>query len=270
MPTKPQLRLALSLLSLFLSACAVTLLPPAPNRARQRLVHYKELRVAVLDFTPWYGEKGDHSKTIPAILLSELETGGRFSSHESAGFQGKIDGSGDKYIDMYVSGTVVSMTSNQICVEVRMSNSVSHEILYSKLHCIANQEPGRRKNIKVIANEIAKSVDKDNISLGTVLGVDGKMVILDRGTKVGVKPGMIADLMAASERLDTARHPVLYNRILDYTKLLAEEGLIRKQPLSEVPIIVGSVFIVSVAEGYSMGVLFRGDYASPDDKARFR
>lgn len=285
-----------------LGACSS--LPPTPplTRLRQLLIAYPHLRVGVLNFGGAHGANADYARTIPAALLMELKELDRFIVYEAGGI--RIDNSASmnedkakEIVDMYVSGTISSVSSGQVCAEFRMANAVSHEVLYVGSHCIPNGEGERHNKLKIVAKEIAASVAIDKIGGAMAEKVDDTLIYLDKGENDGVRRGMIADLIAKGEYVYSQREEVLkqVTEVTGVTKditLIASECRTAKsesagrskrstvenntsgncgtrQPIN-MPHIVGALYILSVQPQTSIGILYKGDYALRGDSVRFR
>ena len=253
-----------------LAACVRDAVPLAsPQQPRQRILVQREFRLGTFDFGRAAGDSHELGKVIPAMLLTELRDGGRFAIYEG----GNIRSNGSKpeplnesnaseYVDGYLSGTLTALGGEQACFDLRLSNAVTHEVLYARPVCIAITVDGRadRDAVKRIAEEIARAVKQ--VGNGKVTSADGRVVFCDKGGQAGVSRGMVAYIVGTG---DTVRDPAVHKEVQQYTGV-DPAGL----ATIATPVIVGELYVVSVEEQYSVGLLFKGSYALPGDTVFFK
>ena len=255
---------------LAVSACATTLRPiTSPQQPRQRLVLQREFRLGTFDFGKIAGDVNELSNVIPAMLLTELRDVGRFAIYEGGNIRSDSPGgellneaNASQYVDGYLSGTLTTFSGQQVCFELRMSNAVTHEVLYARAMCVA-VEGGihvDRGAIKRIAEEITRAIKQ--VDNGKVTGVDGQLVFCDKGADMGVSRGMVAYIVGTA---DTAHEPEIHKEVQQYTGVdpagLATIGA---------PVVVAEMYIVSVEKAYSIGIVYKGSYVLPGDTVFFK
>lgn len=251
-----------------LYGCA-TVPTPAPLPARKRLIPYEKLRIGVLEFSSPYGDK-DYGKTYPAFLVKELRKTNRFLIKEVAGFGGKVEGSGDKYLDMYISGNIRSI-SREACAEVHLVNAQNHEVIAAFSPCGLTELDN---TVAAIAKLFLKEKDGDagagdaankrgGITLGSIASVDGDVVVINIGSKNLIKRGMVASIHAKGEFVD-AQNVALRKALLAYA---GEAKDLARHFYNDV---VGSLYVISVEPDYSIGVFYGGDYVVPGDEVEFK
>jgi hypothetical protein len=116
---------------------------PVPARARERLVVHKQFRIASFDFGRNVDEHFNPlTEALPAMLLTELRKTGRFEIYEGGNLRVHVSGGETltesnawRYVDGYVSGTITSEDAARVCFDVRLANSVNHEVLYAAAAC---------------------------------------------------------------------------------------------------------------------------------------
>lgn len=259
----------LFLVCIGLYGCAIVP-TPAPLPARKRLIPYEKLRIGVLEFSSPYSDK-DHGKSFPAVLMKELRKSNRFLIEEVAGFSGRVEGSGDKYLDMYISGSILRSSGSEACAEVRLVNAQNHEVIAAFSPCglgeLDNTVAGitklfvKEKDSEAGEGEAAKK--RGGIKLGSIVSVDGEVVVIDLGSKNLIRRGMVASTHAKGEYVEQSNVP-LRKALLAYA---GEAKSVARHFHNDV---VGSVYIVSVEPEYSIGVFYGGDYATPGDEVEFK
>lgn len=261
------------LLSLFmlsiLTGCAA-MPTPAPLPPRKRIIPYEKLRIGVLEFSTPLNEK-DYGKSFPAMLVKALRKTNRFLIHEVAGFKGTIEGAGDKYLDMYISGSLRSVGSEP-CAEVRLVNAQNHEVISTFSPCGLGEV---ESTVGAITKLFLKEKDSDDdegddstrkrggIKLGSIVSVDGDIVIINLGSKNLIKRGMVASIHAKGEYLDS-KDISLRKLIQDY---VGQTKNVSRHFHNDV---IGSIFIISTESDYSIGVFYGGDYSVPGDEVEFK
>lgn len=247
---------------------------PAPLTGRKRIIPYEKLRIGVLEFSSPRNER-DHGKVFAAMFVKALRKTNHFLIHEVAGFRGKIEGAGDKYLDMYLSGTIRS-AGNEPCAEVRLVNAQNHEIRSAFSPCGLGEVDNTVGAItKLFLKDKNKETDSDSdngedsprkrsgIKLGSVKSVDGNIVVIDKGSKNLIKRGMVASVHAKGEQL--GREEAELQKL---TKIYA--GQTRDFVTHFHNDVVGSIYVISVEPEYSIGVFYEGDYAIPGDEVDFK
>lgn len=271
-----------------LSALAACLVHPAaplvgPQQPRKRILIQREFRLGTLDFGRAAGDSHELSTVIPAMLLTELRDGGRFSIYEGGSIRagGRIASYGggnvrvesmkslplnednaSEYVDGYLSGTVTTLSAPQACIDLRLSNAVTHEVLYARAACVPVAADGHvdRPAVKRIAEEVARAIKQ--VGNGKVTSADGGLVFCDKGAQAGVSRGMVAYLVATG---DTVSDAAIHREVQRYT------GVDPAQlAMVATPVIVGEMYIVSVEDQYSVGLLYKGSYALPGDTVFFK
>lgn len=257
--------LVLSCLSA-LAACGTWVPLVAPQHARDRMLVQREFRLGTFNFGRAAGDAHELGSVIPAMLLTALRDGGRFAIYEG----GNIRSTGEPineqnakdYMDGYLSGTFTTLNSEQACIDLRLSNAVTQEVLYSRPVCIPVTADGRvdRDAVKRIAEEIGLVIKQ--IGNGKVTSSDARMVFCDKGRQAGVRRGMVAYIVGTA---DTVRDPTMHQKVQRYT------GVDPAQLITVgTPIIVGEMYIISVEDQYSVGRLHKGDYVLPGDTVFFK
>jgi len=247
---------------------------PAPNQARPRLVYHKQFRLGTFDFGKTPDDKVNLSQALPAMLLAELRETGRFSIHEGGNIrQGKDgekdetlnEGNASETVDGYLSGTITSINATLVCFDVRLANAINHQVIFTRATCTGYQSGDRvmvpqRDAMKRLAEDITRSIKQ--VGYGTVSSADGNLVFVDKGKSAGVVPGMVAYLVATG---DSIRDESVHRAVKEYTGVdPAALGV------ATTPVVVGELYVVSVEDGYSTCVLYRGSYAIPRDTVFFK
>src|SRR5512145_1231290 len=196
--------------ALLVTACARLATPPTPppTGARPRILVQKQFKVGTLAF-----ESHDNADpeiavlgtAIPAMVVTELRGQSRFSIFEGGGIraQGKKDAPitearAKDVVDAYLSGTITSLASDQVCFDVRLSNAVNHEVLFARNTCARitpadAKKPSfsvEREAIRRLSEDLARSVKQ--IERGAVTSADGHLVFINKGADSDVLPGMVA------------------------------------------------------------------------------
>lgn len=271
--------ISLAAVAIFMTVTScVPLMPPtkarlvmplaATQQPRQRLVVEREFRLGTFDFGRASGDGGDLSNIIPAMLATELRANARFSIYEGGNIRSDEQNellnekNAKNYLDGYLSGTITLASPQQTCFEVRLSNAVSYEVLYSRSSCVALGERGQvdRSAVKRIAEEIERAVKK--IGYGKVTSSDGKMVFFDKGTRSGVSRGMVAYIVATG---DTVADVDVHRAVQSYTETEPS-----RLATAAVPVVVGEIYVSAVEEEYSTGILYNGEYVLPGDTIFFK
>lgn len=251
-----------------LTACSSIPVPlVGPQQPRERILVQREFRLGTFDFGKVPGDPHDLGVVIPAMLLTELRDGGRFAVYEggnirSDGSEPLNEGNASQYVDGYLSGTLIAAGEQQACLDLRLSNAVTQEVLYARSVCLATESGGRvdRAAIKRIAEEITRAVKQ--VGNGKVTSADGRIVFCDLGGRHGVTRGMVAYLVGTGEAV---RDPAIHQIVQRYT------GVDPAQLLTvATPVVIGEMYIVSVEDRYSVGLLYKGSYALPGDTVFFK
>ena len=262
-----------------IAACVHNDLPLVnAQRPRPRIQLQREFRLGTFDFGKIAGDTHELGITIPAMLLTELRDGGRFAIYEGGNIRtsGRVlsvtgdqtkgfplnEGNAHEYVDGYLSGTLTSFTNQQACFDLRLSNALTQEVLYARTVCVAIANDGRvdRPAVKRIAEEIARAVKQ--VGNSKVTSADGALVFCDKGAEAGVARGMVAYVVGTG---DTVQDPEIHQAVQRYTD--ADPAQLA---IATTPIVVGEIYIISVEDRYSVGVLYRGDYAIPGDTVFFK
>jgi len=275
--------------SILLTACIRTRtdMPPIarPSRIRQPLIVGKQFRVVVLDFGTTVSEREESTayleRALPAMILAALskETYGP-SDHKIPRFalyDGGIARRNEAVIeeqnasdvaDAYLTGTIVARRADEVCFEARLANAINHQVLFvAPTATCAKLKPADAGGYPKIAEQagltlavdIGKAIQK--IGDGKILSADGKLVILNQGRDAHVLPGMPAYIVDASQ---SQNDDALDKWVSSYTTIPA--GEVSERP----PAVVGEIYVLSVEETYSIGLLFKGDYAVPGDTVYFK
>lgn len=238
-----------------------------PLRGRARITTGQEFRVGTFSFGAEKGEGADFCDIIPAMILTELHSGGRFSVFEGGAIRtstGQVlnEQAAKQYLDGYLSGTITSLSSQQVCFEVRLSNAINHEVLYGRGMCapISDKRQLDRAAIKRISDDIERSIKK--IGNSVVTGSDGTTVFFDKGSEAGVMRGMVAYVVATG---DTVRDPEMHRAVETFTG--SEPGGLGAAAAA---VIIGEIYVNAVEEGVGVGTLFKGDYVIPGDTLYFK
>ena len=251
-----------------IAACGPKMGPlVSPQTPRERIHTQREFRLGTFDVGEAIGDRRELGKVLPAMLLTEQRDGSRCAIYEGGNIRAQStsapldEGNASKYVDGYLSGTFTSVAGGQACLDLRLSNAVTHEVLYARPVCIAIEDTGvDRSAVKRIAEEIARAIKQ--VGNGKVTSADDRIVFCNKGQEAGVSRGMVAYIVSTG---DTVRHPKLHEAVQRYTGVdpaqLATIGT---------PVIVGEMYIVAVYKEYSVGLLYRGSYALPGDTVFFK
>jgi hypothetical protein len=273
---------------LVLAGCVPMLgVPPIapPGHVRQTLHTGKRLRIVVLDFgakpeTNADTEKAALERTIPAMMLAELKKAREFSdpSEPTERFEvydGGIErrqkaeieeGNAHEVADAYLTGTLLSRKEGKVCFEVRLVNAVNYQVLTVRSACArvrneqAGTDPVEPEPVMAIIDEIGRAMQP--LQAGTVLSADGKLLIVNRGRALGVLPGRIAYLVDRGIADPDKNVTTWVHR---YASIPAFENEVR----APAPI-VGELYVLSVEKDYSVGLLYKGDFAVPGDVVQFK
>jgi hypothetical protein len=251
-----------------LAACSSVPVPlVGPQQPRERILLQREFRLGTFDFGKVPGDSHELGDTIPAMLLTELRDGGRFAIYEggnirSSGSEPLNEGNASQYVDGYLSGTLTAAGEQQVCLDLRLSNAVTHEVVYARSLCLPLEGGGRidRAAVKRIADEITLAVKQ--VGHGKVTSADGRIVFCDLGSRHGVRRGMVAYLEGTGEAV---RDPAIHQVVQRYTAVDPTQLL-----TVDTPVVIGEMYIVSVEDRYSVGLLYKGSYALPGDTVFFK
>lgn len=312
---------------LSLVSCGTLSAPPIakPAPVRPALSVYEHFRIGALNFgdAREYGMRTNEQSTpvdnmgrmLPAMLLSELETTGRFAVYEAGAIRA---GSGFKpvlseatatgMVDGYLSGTITGWdtTLGQVCADVRLSNAYNHEIMHTSHLCMtASISPDKmgidRASLKKLAQEIARAVKR--IGYARVIGAEGRRVLVDKGTRNGIKRGMVAYLRdTGSAEQDTIVHAFVseFTGVANPAEPVADMGstpatsdtaaggvangvtggvanpvelsqpALNSTAQRQLPQVIGELIIIHADEYSSLAELVRGGYALPNDTVFFK
>jgi hypothetical protein len=249
---------------------------PLPGGARPPIVIQKQFKVAALAFEVHRAvepEIATFGNAIPAMIVTELRAQSRFSIYEGGGIrvQGKNEApvteeKASLFVDAYLSGTITSLEPEQVCFDVRLSNAVNHEVLFARAMCAKVQQAAAPKKsfsvdrdaIRRLADDLARSIKQ--IGSGTVTSADGKLVFINKGAKSDVMPGMVAYIVGTG---DSSSDSAVNQAAEQYTGVSAASA-------NQAPTVVGELYVVSVEDSRSVGVLYKGDYALPGDTVFFK
>lgn len=199
------------------------------------------------------------TQAIPAMLIDELHEQGRFAIYSGSAF---TENEAKQHVDGYLDGTIVKVSKEQVCFELRLTNAVYYEVLYTKFICVPldkDQVPNRDV-VKRVAQELSRSVKQ--VGNAQITAIDGQLVYLNKGESAGIARGMIAYVVGTAERTSD---PAVYNTLKDYTGVTTSSA---KTGTS--PVIVGQIYIMSTEDDIAIGRLYLGDYALPGDTAFFK
>jgi len=247
---------------------------PLPGGARPPIVIQKQFKVAALAFeVQAEPEITTFGSAIPAMIVTELRGQSRFSIYEGGGIRilGKsgapvTEEKASSLVDAYLSGTITSLEPEQVCFDVRLSNAVNHEVLFARAMCAKVQQalaPKKsfwvdREAIRRLADDLARSIKQ--IGSGTVTSADGKLVFINKGAKSDVMPGMVAYIVGTG---DSSSDSAVNQAAEQYTGVGAASA-------NQAPTVVGELYVVSVEDSRSVGVLYKGDYALPGATVFFK
>lgn len=196
---------------------------------------------------------------IPAMLVDEMHEQGRFAVFSGSAFN---ENAAKSHVDGYLTGTVIKVSKEQVCFELRLANAHSYELIYTRYACVPlekDQLP-RRDSVKRVAQELGRAVKK--VGGGQVTGVDGALVYINRGETAGVVRGMVAYVVASSERGSDA---TMLTTLKDYSAVAPSSLRSRAAP-----IIIGQIYILSTEDDFSIGKLYEGDYVLAGDNLFFK
>lgn len=200
-----------------------------------------------------------YTQAIPAMLVDELHEQGRFAIYAGSAF---TEAEAKDHVDGYLDGTVIKVSREQVCFELRLTNAVTFEILYTRFTCIPldkDQIPNREV-VKRAAQDLSRSIKQ--VGNAQITALDGPLVYLDKGEGAGIARGMIAYVVGSAER---TTDPAIYGALKGYVGV---GGLAARTGTS--PVIVGQIYILSTEDDVSIGRLYQGDYALPGDTVFFK
>jgi hypothetical protein len=294
--------------SMILAGCVrvATGVPIAsPGQVRQPLVVGKKFRVVVLDFGSKDEGKEESTayleRTLPAMILKELRNPAHGADGEKrqveekrkddekpedgknprfAIYDGGIarwreaaisEANAKEFADAYLTGTIVARRAEEVCFEVRLANAVNHQVLFvSKVPICAKLKTSEASAYPRVAEEAATKLEAQlsdavlKIGNGKIVSANGKLVTINMGRKSHVLPGMPGYIVDTGV---STNNPAIDEVVRAYTALPVEDPRNTHKPP---PDIVGEVYVLSVEEDYSVGLLFRGDYALPGDTVYFK
>jgi hypothetical protein len=253
------------------AACASSGALPlaAPLQARERLLVQREFRLGTFDFGKTAADPRELSKSIPAMLLTELHGGGHFAIYEGGNIRSTTSAGGplneasaSQYVDGYLSGTLTGVDDQQACFDLRLSNAVTQEVLYARAVCVGLEAGGRieRGSITRVAEELARAIKQ--VGNGKVTSSDGHIVFCNKGGQAGVSRGMVAYIVATGDSINDS---TIHQDVQRYTGIDPA-----RLTTIATPVIIGEMYIVSVEENYSVGLLYRGNYTLPGDTVFFK
>lgn len=249
-----------------------------PVLRSQQVSGGKKFRVGVLSF-------GDSAtgQALPAMLLTELQDTGRFLVFEGGGIRvgGQdlaplTEASAQNFVDGYLSGTITRLSANEICFGIRLSNALSHHVLYARTVCSpvetrsAEIPVPKKQKLEALAQDVARSVKE--IRASTIMGVDDALVYIDVGSSSGVVPGMVGYVLGTGS---SVRDEAITESVVEYTG--AEKAT--NSGVGDNEFVVGGVYIISVGETSCAGVFYREGvpteerdipYAIPGDTVYFK
>lgn len=237
----------------------------AANHARKRISAAREFRLGVFDFGNGASNAGNLADVIPAMILTELRYGARFSLFEG----GTIRLSGDplnesnakEHVDGVLSGTITMVSSHQACFDLRLANAVNYEVLYSRNVCVpvVEQRLSERSSMKRVAEDIERSIKR--VAYGKVTSADGNVVFCDKGSNAGVLRGMVAYVVATG---DVVQDPEIHRSVHAYTSATDTPTI------GSAPGVIAEMYIIAAEPEYSVGIIHRGSYMVPGDSVFFK
>lgn len=255
--------------------------PPTPpiEYARPRLIVGKEFKVGMLPFASGQGDPHGLHIVVPSMILAELgnvteaKKPQRYATFEAGVLEQRsslTEGSAGESLDGYINGTITSTSDSQVCLDFRLSNAFTHEVLATSSKCIGLDRQGRgalprQEGIHDLAFEISDQLGQPEPA--KILNIDDQILTIDKGIDDGVKRGMAA-----------------YLREVGVAERSPDEhaGLLRAftgSPGSDEPppsgkghdqIVVGEIYILSVDQSTSIGVLYRGSFPLAGDVVEFK
>lgn len=255
--------------------------PPTPpvEYARPRLVVGKEFRVGMLPFASGEGDPHGLDIVVPSMILAELgnvtEAGKpqRYATFEAGVLEGRsglYEGSAAESLDGYINGTITSTSDSQVCLDLRLSNAFTHEVLATSSRCIGLERQGRgalprKEGVHELAFEIGGQLGQPKAA--KILNIDDRILTLDRGIKHGVKRGMAAYLREVGV---AERSPAEHAELLRAFTGMSGSDEPPPSGKGHDQIVVGEIYILSVDETTSIGVLYRGSFALAGDVVEFK
>lgn len=249
-----------------------------PTLRSQQVSGGKKFRVGILSF-------GDSPSglALPALLLTELQETGRFQIFEGGGIRvgGQdhaplTEATARDFVDGYLSGTITKLSPNELCFGVRLSNALSHHVLYARSVCSPVEARSaeilvpKKEKLVALALDVARAVKE--IQASTITGVDDAMVYIDVGAESGVIPGMVGYVLGTGS---SVKDESITESVVEYTGV--EKATNTGSGDNE--FVVGGVYIISVGESSSAGIFYREGvsveernvpYAIPGDTVHFK
>jgi hypothetical protein len=203
--------------------------------------------------------EAEFTLAIPAMLAEELHDQGRFAVYSGTAFN---ETAAKEHVDGYLSGTVIKVSRDQVCFELRLANALSHELIYTGHACVPLEKDQqlRRDSMKRVAQDLGRAVGK--VTNAQVTGTDGAIVYLNKGETAGVVRGMVAYVVGTAERASDA---TMLNAVKEYTGV--GPSFVRGRTS---PVIIGHLYILSTDDETSIGRLYEGDYAQAGDTVYFK
>lgn len=235
------------------------------NHTRPRISAAREFRLGVFDFGGGRDSERDLADIIPAMILTELRYGARFSVFEGGTIRLREDplneANAKDHVDGVLSGTVTMVSPQQVCFDLRLANAVNFEVLYSRNVCVpvVEQRLSDRSSLKRVAEDIERSIKR--VAYGKVTSADGNVVFCDKGSNAGVLRGMVAYVVATG---DVVQDPEIHRRVHAYTSATDTPTI------GAAPGVIGEMYIIAVEPEYSVGVIHRGSYMVPGDTVFFK
>ena len=261
--------------------CKTTFPPlPQPTATRARLIIQREFGVAAVEFGRQNVEKDaspvNLANAIPAALLRQMREVGRFSMFDGGGL--RLDGpqkglvrnaqtrtglalnetTANRFVDAYLSGTLLSSNGTQVCFNVRLANAVNHEVLYAANTCVASA--GDRRALRRLAEDISRSVKR--IGNAQVKSVYGKRIIVDKGGNSGIIRGMAAYVVATGENVTD---PKIHQQVQAATGFNTQETITAGSD-----VVVGELYVSEVNPDFAVCYMYKGDYLVPGDTVYFK
>ncbi len=235
------------------------------NHTRPRISSAREFRLGVFDFGEGTGDASDLADIIPAMILTELRYGARFSIFEGGTIRLRKDPLNEEnakeHVDGVLSGTVTMVSPQQVCFDLRLANAVNYEVLYSRNVCVpvVEQRLSDRSSLKRVADDIERSIKR--VAYGKVTSADDKVVFCDKGSNAGVQRGMVAYVVATG---DVVQDPEIHRRVKEYA------AATDRPTIGAAPVVIGEMYIIAVEPEYSVGIIHRGSYMVPGDTVFFK
>jgi len=267
------------LLALVASGCVIETaapkgMPPivSPEEARRGLIVGKNFRIVVLDFGAKESTDTGLERTLAAMVLTELKNDKRFAVYD-----GGIARRGDVLVneenakesaDAYLTGTVTARHQDEVCLDLRLANAVSREVLFARWEC-AKLKAGEkewpantteRQKITRMAQDISRTIKK--LEPAKVVSADGRMVVINKGSSDDVLRGMPAYIEDTGSSIGES---AIDDVVRSLSGIKPEKSGLRAPPA-----IVGQLYILSVEDYRSIAILFDGERALPGDTVVFK